>query len=249
MTNQIEKHIVFDHVKYQGRNLVISDIHGCSKTFKALLEKVGLTKSDNLFLLGDYIDRGIDSRVVLDYILSLITEGYNVFPLRGNHEESLLQAYYEYDHDSFVKMLLKITKVPDMLDENQNLRKTHLEFIENLPYYYELNNCYLVHGGFDAKKVDPFNDFSSMIQTYIDDDNFNVIILKGKRLIHGHKVTELQIIKEKILSNAQVIPLDNGCAYFGKNHKIYDTSNLGNLCCLNIDSMELTFQPNIDFNN
>ena len=39
----------------------ISDIHGCLKSFQALLEKIDLKKEDELFLLGDYIDRGPDS--------------------------------------------------------------------------------------------------------------------------------------------------------------------------------------------
>lgn len=229
-----------------GRKLVVGDIHGCLKTFVELVEnRIQLTKHDNLFLLGDYIDRGPSSAGVLDYIISLIEQDYNIFPLRGNHEESLLQAYHEYDRESFILMLTKITKVPDLLDENMNFRKKHLEFLEKLPYYYELDNCFLVHGGFDSRKEDPFNDFSSMIQLYIDDDNYDISILNGKRLIHGHKVTEIQIIEQKVAEQAQVIPLDNGCAYV-KKHKIYDYTKQGNLCCLNIDTLELFVQKNID---
>ena len=46
----------------------ISDIHGCLKTFKALLTKLDFSKQDELYLLGDYIDRGPDSKGVIDYI-------------------------------------------------------------------------------------------------------------------------------------------------------------------------------------
>ena len=74
-----------------GKRYVISDIHGCYNTFKRLVEEViGLTKSDWLFLLGDYIDRGPSSKDVLDYILDLKESGYSLFPLRGNHEDDLL---------------------------------------------------------------------------------------------------------------------------------------------------------------
>ena len=51
-----------------GRRLVITDIHGCAKTFKKLLDKVGLNENDQLFLLGDYINRG-PSKQVIDKII------------------------------------------------------------------------------------------------------------------------------------------------------------------------------------
>ncbi|MFT6129303.1 MAG: serine/threonine protein phosphatase 1 [Neolewinella sp.] len=46
----------------------ISDIHGCLKTFRALLDELKLDRNDELFLLGDYIDRGPDSQGVIDLI-------------------------------------------------------------------------------------------------------------------------------------------------------------------------------------
>ncbi|NJL76491.1 MAG: hypothetical protein HC892_17235 [Saprospiraceae bacterium] len=53
----------------------MSDIHGCVKTFKALLQKVEWVATDELYLLGDYVDRGPDSKGVIDYILDLQARG------------------------------------------------------------------------------------------------------------------------------------------------------------------------------
>ena len=78
--------------KGRGKRLVIPDIHGCSNTFKELIEKVAPTKDDQLFFLGDYIDRGVDSSGVLKYLNELSEKGYQVFPIRGNHEQMLLDA-------------------------------------------------------------------------------------------------------------------------------------------------------------
>jgi serine/threonine protein phosphatase 1 len=64
-----------------ARRLVIADIHGCAKTFKALVEKIGLTHEDTLYLLGDYIDRGPDNCGVIDYIIHLQSNNYNIKPL------------------------------------------------------------------------------------------------------------------------------------------------------------------------
>jgi serine/threonine protein phosphatase 1 len=70
----------------------ISDIHGCYRTFEALIEKIGLCKEDELHLLGDYIDREPGSKEVLDLILKLKSENYHVHCLLGNHEIMLFHA-------------------------------------------------------------------------------------------------------------------------------------------------------------
>lgn len=68
------------------RLLAIGDIHGCLLQFNDLLELVKPAKDDQLVLLGDYVDRGPDSRGVLNRILELKRSGMNLICLRGNHE-------------------------------------------------------------------------------------------------------------------------------------------------------------------
>lgn len=75
------------------RRFAVGDVHGCSKTLRALVEeKICLTADDTLYLLGDYIDRGPDSKGVLDYLLGLWNSNYDIRPLRGNHEQLLLDS-------------------------------------------------------------------------------------------------------------------------------------------------------------
>lgn len=58
------------------RIIAIGDIHGCSKTFKTLLHKgLKIKKHDEIFCLGDFIDRGPDSKGVIDLILELRKKG------------------------------------------------------------------------------------------------------------------------------------------------------------------------------
>ena len=67
---------------------IIPDIHGCAKTLKVLLENMlKVTKNDQLYFLGDYIDRGPDGKGVIDYLMHLQKEEYNVLLLKGNHED------------------------------------------------------------------------------------------------------------------------------------------------------------------
>ena len=77
----------------------VGDIHGGAKTFKALLKRLQLQQGDQLYLLGDYIDRGPDSKGVLEIILELMISGYDVRPVRGNHDDMLLQTVNGFHED------------------------------------------------------------------------------------------------------------------------------------------------------
>ncbi|HVS34633.1 MAG TPA: metallophosphoesterase family protein [Gemmataceae bacterium] len=73
------------------RTLVIGDIHGCLTALRTLLEVVAPASDDRLIALGDYVDRGPDSRGVLDLLIALRAEG-RLVPLRGNHDEMMTEA-------------------------------------------------------------------------------------------------------------------------------------------------------------
>src|SRR4051794_35329064 len=73
------------------RVLAIGDIHGCSRALDALLAAVAPSPDDLIVTLGDYIDRGLDSAGVIDRLIRLSTT-HSLIPLRGNHEEVMLDA-------------------------------------------------------------------------------------------------------------------------------------------------------------
>jgi len=73
------------------RTLAIGDIHGCLTALTVLLEAVAPAAGDRLVFLGDYVDRGPDSRGVLDLIIGLHAGG-RVVALRGNHDEMMTEA-------------------------------------------------------------------------------------------------------------------------------------------------------------
>ena len=228
----------------EKRRFVISDIHGCSKTLKELIEnKINLTKNDVLYFLGDYIDRGLDSCGVIDYILELKEKKYNIFTLRGNHEQNILNVNKEYDRDTFSYYVIKMNKSPHLLDDTKNIKKRYFTFFNELIYFIELDDYFIVHAGFDFKNPDPFENYVAMLEIRNPEANNNY--LKNKKLIHGHKPAYLSEIQKAITEKKQIIPLDNGCVY-NKPHKIYDYTQLGNLCCLNLDTFELFLQKNID---
>jgi len=73
------------------RTLAIGDIHGCNGALTTLLQRVAPSREDYVVFLGDYIDRGPDSKGVLETLLKLQHECRTVF-LRGNHEVMMLEA-------------------------------------------------------------------------------------------------------------------------------------------------------------
>jgi hypothetical protein len=76
-----------------SRILAIGDIHGCANTFhKLIFDEIKIRKSDTIYCIGDYIDRGPDSKAVIDLILDLRKKGYQLRTLRGNHEQLMLDS-------------------------------------------------------------------------------------------------------------------------------------------------------------
>jgi serine/threonine protein phosphatase 1 len=222
-----------------GRRIAIGDIHGCYKTFKALLEQqINPTKADQIFLLGDYIDKGPDSKKTLNYIIKLIKKGYKIFPLRGNHEEEIIEA--QKIEPDFLKWLFR--REPKMLKKG-GIRKKHLNFLESLPYYYELPDFYLVHGGFNFSVKKPLKDYKAMVWNKMPEKNPG--FGDGKIIVHGHQPFEIDQIIYRVLKRSQTIGIDNGVNYI-KTHKIYNYLKMGNLCALDLDSFKFYVQKNCE---
>jgi serine/threonine protein phosphatase 1 len=74
-----------------GRVLAIGDIHGCIRALDSVLDMVRPAAGDLVVTLGDYIDRGPDSRAVIDRLIDLGART-RLVTLRGNHEEMILSA-------------------------------------------------------------------------------------------------------------------------------------------------------------
>ena len=73
------------------RIIAIGDVHGCVVALESLLAMIELRGDDLLVTLGDYVDRGPDSRRVLERLIELFDTG-RLIPLRGNHELMMLRA-------------------------------------------------------------------------------------------------------------------------------------------------------------
>ena len=222
------------------RRFVIPDIHGCNLTFRTLVEEViSLEKGDDLYLLGDYIDRGPRSREVLMYVLQLIEEGYRLFPLRGNHEEMFLNACINRDQyrtwilnggyaalDSFG--VEDACEVPLLFHR----------FCSKLPYFYLLEDFLLVHAGFNVEAEDPYADTQAML--WDRTRSMNRELLGGRTMICGHTPHHLRDIEKMLKRDNGIIILDNGCFLAGRK-------GMGSLLALELNTRTLYSQKNIEY--
>jgi serine/threonine protein phosphatase 1 len=215
-----------------GRLFAISDIHGCFDTFHSLvINHIGLTKSDRLILLGDYIDRGEKSKEVIDFIIDLMNTGFDITPLSGNHEAMLLDALSNRD---MLPLWLLNDGMATMNSFGTNdinyIKKEYIDFFLKLNYYEKEGNFLFVHAGFNDFAADPYSDKHGMIwecRTF-----YNNPELRTKTIIHGHRPKRPEIIEKLISENSKVIPIDTGCVYVNEQ-------GYGYLSALDVGAMKL----------
>lgn len=129
----------------------IGDIHGCLTALNTVIDACDIQPADTLVFLGDYIDRGPDSRGVIDRVLEL-SDSYNVVTLRGNHEVMMLNAR-EDNEKLFMwqhfggEETLDSYGVADGSDWQQAVPEAHWQFLEQTGRYYETARHIYVHAG------------------------------------------------------------------------------------------------------
>ena len=119
-----------------GRLIAVGDIHGCAVEFAELLDKLQLQRGDRLVLLGDLVNRGPDSRLVLD-----LARAAHARCLLGNHELRLLRSRRRADQG----LLRAEDRATIAL-----LRPADWDFLAAMPLTHfdaDLNTVF-VHGGF-----------------------------------------------------------------------------------------------------
>lgn len=199
------------------RTIVIGDIHGCFNELKTLIlsleEKQEYNKdTDKLVFLGDYIDRGEDSRAVIKFIRERQKDNKNVIALKGNHEdmltdfcsndksedwfyngyESTLQSYKGFKEDFY----------------------NDIEWIKTLPLYYEDKYFIYAHAGVDVNK--PINKQSYYDLLWIREEFIYNTTPYAKRVIFGHTPTiRLTGENKPVYTYTDNIAIDTGCVFGG----------------------------------
>lgn len=171
------------------RILCCSDIHGCWDKFKTAMDAnhAGYhPDSDQLILLGDYIDRGSDSRKVVEAVIRLQQKGAIV--LRGNHEDLCISALSGEAGAMELWMRNGGDKTLDSYEGNQDALDKHVEWMKILPRYYETEHYIFVHAS--PKPRVPMNEQSGADLTW---GRHNSEVGLGKLVVHGHTPVRMPV--------------------------------------------------------
>lgn len=220
------------HVPEGLRLYVIGDIHGRDDLLEQLIEKIGKDAKANaeaknvLIYLGDYVDRGLQSRQVLDRLVSGPPAGFEALYLKGNHEEALLHfledaqfaktwKYYgglETLH-SYGVTDLTLSDDSELFARVQHqfesvLPLKHREFLEGLATSATFGDYFFAHAGVrPGIGLDRQSDQDLM---WIRDDFLHSSTDYGKVIVHGHTPSE------EVVFRTNRIGIDTG-AYMTNN--------------------------------
>ncbi len=225
---------------FMGRKFVIADIHGCCRTFQELIfSTLKLTKADSLFLLGDYIDRGPDSRGVIETIINLIESGYAVYPLLGNHEQMLLDAATDIGAYNWLCEGGQETLRSYGTKCIKEIPVRHLNFLQSLSVMHLIDTHVFVHAGLDFNLNNPL--IESSVFSKLWSRNYCKVspqTIGGRKIVSGHTIHSLRQVRQSLKTNW--IRLDNGC-FLGSSEKC-----TGNLVALELNAGELFVQRSVE---
>jgi len=219
----------------------IGDIHGCLKQLISLQKKIinteGFKKDNDLLIyLGDYIDRGPHSKIVINQIIKLQKENIKSIFLMGNHEQVMIdflfnkinnlrywlslgadQTFRSYDIEvaEFIKDGFGDKKVEKLRNVFLNqLTEKHIHFLKNLKLSYTLGKYLFVHAGVNPEKSILEQNKEDFLWSRSDkffDKNFKF----EKIIVHGHTP------KKEVVNFPYRINIDTGCFFSGKLSSVY----------------------------
>ena len=214
----------------------IGDIHGCLNELTSLHKKI-LThdkfdvKNDLIIYLGDYIDRGKNSKEVINQILKLKNNKIKTVNLMGNHDEFMIdflfnnknniENWLNFGLDQTLRSygievvdFIKDGFGDDIIDKLRNtllnkMGEEHINFLKNLEISFSTEKYLFVHAGIDPKKK--LEDQTKKDFLWSRSKIFLIRILKQKKLLF--MVTHHE---ESIINNPHRINVDTGCYFSGK---------------------------------
>lgn len=196
------------------RRLAVSDIHGEGHRLLQVLEKAHYEPgNDRLFLLGDYIDRGTDSKRTVEIVQALQRTGAIV--LMGNHDYVCVQVcrgavdnpHWQGDRDLWSSQGGDTT----LRDYSGIPPDDVLDWLANLALYHEEPDCILVHAGLrpgiPLQEQNP-NDLLWIRKPFHEG-------YRGKRVIFGHTPTSILHGSWDVWHGPDKMGIDTGAVWGG----------------------------------
>lgn len=207
------------YVPDNQRVYCIGDIHGRADLLKELHEKIQIDAGPyqgkkTIVYLGDYVDRGEQSRQVIDILLANPLENFESVYLKGNHEQAMMDfiafpaaanAWLSFGgREALNSYGIPLAHIPSM-DEvetiarklDEKLPDDHRAFITNTLYHWRCGSYYFVHAG--IRPGVELEDQAMEDQLWIRDDFLASTLSHGAIVVHGHTITALpEILPNRI---------------------------------------------------
>ncbi|MCU0692224.1 MAG: metallophosphoesterase [Polyangiaceae bacterium] len=202
--------MIIPHIEHE-EIIVIGDIHGCADELRELISKLPLDSDCAVVMIGDFIDRGPDSRKVIETVLDL-SRSVDLFPLMGNHESMLLEFLNDPWSLQGSRFLLSgggatlesYSNVPGTFD----IPRTHLQFLRGLPMVCESSSYIFVHAGLpNARLADLLDGDHAETLLWVREEFHQSGFEWGKTVVHGHSPVR------QVLVTSRRINVDTGCVY------------------------------------
>lgn len=196
------------------RIYAVGDVHGRADLLDQLLETIvrdseSAQSTCSLVFVGDYVDRGSDSRGVIDRLLHPL-EGFETHYLRGNHEQAMLDflenpsSYRSWRRFGAGETLQSYDIEPPADNDEaaaiaardelaERLPAAHLEFLRNLGSFVQIGDYHFVHAG--VRPGVPLEEQSLEDMMWIRDEFLNSEENFGKIVVHGHTPTERPVCR------------------------------------------------------
>ena len=132
------------------RTIAIGDIHGCSNALASLLQAINPLPDDTIITLGDYVNRGIDSKGVLDTLIEL-SGCCRLIPILGNHDEMMLAARGSKSAFRHFLEFGGIETLDSYGDSGQIslIPDEHFKFLNSCLPWFETDTHFFTHGNYD----------------------------------------------------------------------------------------------------
>ncbi|MCI5130291.1 MAG: serine/threonine protein phosphatase, partial [Candidatus Electrothrix sp. EH2] len=183
-----------------SKTCIIGDIHGCLNSLQKLLKLIE-NEADTFVFLGDYIDRGSDSKKVIECILDFKKKHRQVITLLGNHEIMLFNYLRGYDDGTFLRAGGKETLISYGIKPKGKPEKAakvfpeeHMNFLRELPLLWQNEHAIYVHAG-----IEPGVHLSRQVSSYclwIRDEFIRTPYKFSKPIIFGHTVFREPLVQE-----------------------------------------------------
>ena len=202
------------------RLIALGDVHGCPEALRTVVEAIGLDGEDRLVTLGDYVDRGPDSRAVVEQLLELDASG-RLIPLLGNHEEMLLGAVrgvtpvlWWLRHGG-----MQTLRSYGPRDDLGEIPQEHLDFFERCLPYHEADDVFFTHANYVAGEPLDRQPVEALRWQSLD-EHLPGPHQTGKRAFVGHTAQRLGRVRDE----GHLVCIDTYC-HGGGVLTAYDTDS------------------------